>query len=44
MLTAVTGALAIRLLLAWFQRRGVGVFIAYRIALAALVVVFLLRV
>jgi undecaprenyl-diphosphatase len=41
---AVTGVLAIRVLLEWFRRRGVGIFVAYRIALAALVVVFLLRV
>ena len=41
---AVTGMLAIRALLEWFRRRGVGIFVAYRIALAALVVVFLLRV
>jgi len=41
---AVTGVLAIRLLLEWFRRRGVGVFVAYRIALALLVVVALLKV
>jgi undecaprenyl-diphosphatase len=41
---AVTGLLAIGGLLEWFRRRGVGVFVAYRIALAALVVVVLLRV
>jgi undecaprenyl-diphosphatase len=40
----ITGLLAISALLQWFRRRGVGIFVAYRIALAALVVVFLLRV
>lgn len=40
----VTGVLTIHGLLEWFRRRGVGVFVAYRIALAALVVVVLLKV
>lgn len=40
----VTGLLAIHGLLGWFRRRGVGIFVAYRVALAALVVVTLLRV
>jgi undecaprenyl-diphosphatase len=40
----VTGVLTIHALLGWFRRRGVGVFVAYRIALAALVVVALLKV
>lgn len=40
----VTGLLAIHGLLGWFRRRGVGVFVAYRVALAALVIVVLLRV
>ena len=40
----VTGLLTIHLLLAWLRRRGLGVFVAYRLALAALVLVLLLRV
>lgn len=40
----LTGLLAIHVLLDWLRRRGVGVFVAYRVALAAFVVVVLLRV
>jgi undecaprenyl-diphosphatase len=40
----VTGLLAIHGLLGWMRRRGVGIFVAYRLAVAALVVVVLLRV
>jgi undecaprenyl-diphosphatase len=40
----VMGLLAIHGLLGWFRRRGVGIFVAYRIALVALVVVVSLRV
>jgi len=42
--SAVTGLLAIHGLLGWLRRRGVGVFVLYRIGLAAFVVVALLRV
>ena len=40
----VTGLLAIHGLLGWMRRRGVGIFVAYRVAVAALLVVVLLRV
>jgi len=40
----VSGLLTIHLLLAWLRRRGLGVFVVYRVALAALVLVLLLRV
>jgi len=42
--SAVTGLLAIHGLLGWLRRRGVSVFVVYRLALAAFVVVALLRV
>jgi undecaprenyl-diphosphatase len=40
----VTGLLAIQVLLAWLRHHGVGIFVVYRLALAALVLVLLLRV
>lgn len=40
----VTGLLAIHVLLGWLRRHGFSIFVAYRIALAALVLVVLLRV
>ena len=42
--SGVTGLLAIHGLLGWFRRRGVGIFVLYRVALAAAIVVLLLRV
>jgi undecaprenyl-diphosphatase len=40
----VTGLLAIHWLLSWFRRHGPGVFVVYRVLLAAFVLVVLLRV
>ena len=40
----VTGLLAIHWLLGWFRRHGAGIFVAYRVVLAAFVLVVLLRV
>jgi undecaprenyl pyrophosphate phosphatase UppP len=40
----VTGLLAIHWLLGWFRRHGAGIFVVYRVALAAFVLVVLLRV
>ena len=42
--SAVTGVLAIHGLLGWFKRRGVGIFVLYRVALAAAIVILLLQV
>ena len=42
--SAVTGLLAIHGLLGWFRRRGVGIFVLYRLALAGAVAVLLLQV